>query len=133
MSLTGLLESHGRIWALEILDTYICAVETHVAAVLYPLRDKVFYHLMLTIDGYTFAASQLGHGNAVALPMEAKLDAVVEQPFPFKAVSHTGLPEHVHRALLEYTRANAFLAILPRSQLDDHRVDAMQVQKVREH
>jgi hypothetical protein len=43
------------------------------------------------------------------------------------------LPEHVYRALLEYTRANAFLATLPRSQLDDHRVDAMQVQKVREH
>ena len=127
MALAGLLEMYRRNRALEILDAESGAVEPHVAAAGYSLGNQVFDDLMLAVDGYTFPTRELGHGNAVALPMEANLDAVVEESFPFEAVSHTGLPEHVHRALLEYARANAFLAMLPRAQFDDHRVDAMQV------
>ena len=85
-----LIELHRWIWALEILDDSRLHSRTRtVPPSRYSLRDEVFYHLMLTIDGYTFSAVSRT-GNAVALPVEAELDAMVDEPFPFEAVADTG-------------------------------------------
>ena len=66
-------------------------------------------------------------------PVEAQFDAVMNQPFAPHALAHARFVEQIHRALFEHARADALLHVLARLALDHDRVDALQVEQVREN
>src|SRR5690606_37084918 len=63
---------------------------------------------------------------------EAQLDAVVHQPDLVHARPDLCGVEQIDRALLEHARADPPLDVRPAAPLQDHRLDAVQVQKLRE-
>ena len=64
--------------------------------------------------------------------LEAHLEAGVAQPLAMHARAHAGGVEHIDRALLEHAGADAVLDVLAAVILDDHAVDAAQLQQPRE-
>ena len=68
--------------------------------------------------------------DAVPAPVEAQLEAVVDQALAMQAVGQAGLVEQVDRALLEHAGAHARLDVLAAACLEDHGRDALSRQQV---
>ena len=95
-------------------------------------RDQVLDDLGLAVD-HDAAPGQIAQRDAMALAVELELDPVVHQPLAAHAIAHTGLLEQVDRSLLEDSRPDPVLAVLAAARLEDHRVDALQLQELRQH
>ncbi len=63
---------------------------------------------------------------------EAQFDAVVHESLALHPPAHARLHEQVHRALLENPGPDAMFDVVAAAGLDDHRLDALLVQEVRE-
>ena len=98
-----------------------------------PGVEQVPQDFLLRINGDATAIGQILEVDSMRPPIEAQVDSVVDQPFSLKALAHSGFHEQIDRSLLEQASANSLLAILPCASLDHDRVDAVQMQKVREH
>src|SRR5215218_8627304 len=68
-----------------------------------------------------------------SLPIEPQLDAVVYRPLPGHPVADAYLCEQVHRALLEHPCPDLRLQPLAAAGLYYHRLDALQMQEMREY
>jgi hypothetical protein len=67
----------------------------------------------------------------VAAPVEAQLDAVVDDALAVQALGHAHRAQQVDGALLEHACPDALLDILAAAGLEDDRVDALPMQQVR--
>ena len=63
-------------------------------------------------------------------PVEAQLEAVVDEALAVQALGDAGLVEQVDGRLLEHAGAHARLDVLARARLEHDRLDALQVQQV---
>ncbi len=74
-------------------------------------------------------------GKSIRWPLARKLqlDAVVDQPFAPQPLADADLVQQVDRALLEDAGADPLLDVLAAPVLEDDRVDALEVQQMREH
>ena len=68
----------------------------------------------------------------MAAAVEAKLDAVMHQPFAPQPLADPRARQDVDGALLEHAGAHPAFGVLAAAGLDHHRLDAVQVQQVRE-
>ena len=67
------------------------------------------------------------------LAVEAQLDAVVDEALGVHPLADADLVHQVHRALLEHAGAHALLDVLAVARLEDHGLDAPQLQQPAEH
>jgi hypothetical protein len=58
---------------------------------------------------------------------------MVDEPVPTHPVPHAGLGHQVDGPLLQDARLDGLLDVVAGAQVDDDRVDAAQVQQVRQH
>ena len=96
--------------------------------------DEVLHHLVLAIDGHAAPAGELGEIDAVALALEAQLDAVMDEPLALHALadarSRSGGRAPIARCTPARMRSSTYCA---RARLEDHELDALEMQKMREH
>ena len=65
-------------------------------------------------------------------PVEAQLEAVVDEALAVQALGQAGLVEQVDRPLLEHSGAHARLDVVAAAGLEYHRLDALAVEQVRQ-
>jgi hypothetical protein len=68
----------------------------------------------------------------VALAAETELNAVMDQTDLTHPLADLGLVQQVDRSLLEHAGADPALHVLPAAALQDDRLDALQMQQLRE-
>ena len=123
-------EADARPLALEVVQRDVVDLEAQLAAGLQPRGDEVLDHLLLAVDGDRPPAGELGEVDAVPAPVEAQLEAVVDEALAVQALGDAGRVEQVDGRLLEHAGAHARLDVLARARLEDDRLDAPQVQQV---
>ena len=84
----------------------------------------------MTIDA---AVRQLAERDAVPLARELQRDAVVHDALAAHPLADAGGVQQVDGALLQHAGADAGLDVLAAASLEHHRLDAGQVQQLREH
>ena len=94
---------------------------------------QILDHFMLGIDGDAFPAGQLLEVNAMAAPVEAQLNSVVNKAFALHPLTHTHLGEQVDRALFQHAGAHTLFHILPAAVLDYDGFDSLQVEELGKH
>src|SRR5829696_5263951 len=132
MVLTVLPIADGRLLRLEIMQAYGFGLEQNLRVCVEPGADEVLDDLMLAIQHDT-PAGEVAQWDTVSLPVESQLDALMYRPLPVHTLANTRLPQQVDRALLEHARPDLRLQPLAAAKLYYHRLDAPQVQKVREY
>jgi hypothetical protein len=103
-----------------------------LSAVGEPPRDQVLHQLLLAVDGHALA-DQLAEIDIVQGAAEGEIDAVVEHAFTLHARADAGLDEKVARPLLDQSGADAAFDVVAAAVLQDHAIDALEVEEVREH
>jgi hypothetical protein len=93
--------------------------------------EQVLHDLLLAVD-HDRAADQAGEVDPVAAALVAQLDPLVDGALAVHALADPGLAQRVHRALLEHARAHALHHVVAVARLEHDRLDALQVQQVRE-
>ena len=119
---------------VEVVDADVADLEQERRARGEPcLRSRSFDDLCLAVDGDRPPPVSSLSGDAVALAVEAELDAVMDETLALQALADARLDEQVDRALLEHARADALLDVVAAAALEDDRLDALAVEQVREH
>ena len=95
--------------------------------------DQVFQHLVLGVDGDVLAAGEAGEVDAVAVSVDAQLEAAMLEALAGEAVAEAGLHHEVDGALFEHTGADGRLDGGAGAVFDDDAVDAFEVEEVGEH
>ena len=108
-------------------------LEVQRQAGLQPRADQVLDDLLLAVDRDRAAAGEVAQRDPVALAAEPQLDAVVHEPLAMHPLAEADLVHQVHRRLLEHARAHALLHVLAVARLEDHRLDAPQLEQPAEH
>ena len=97
-----------------------------VAAGVQARGDEVLDHLLLAVDRDRPPAGELGEVDAVPAPVEAQLEAVVDEALAVQALGDAGLVEQVDRrparARPARTRASTYSRA---ARLEDDRLDAL--------
>ena len=88
---------------------------------------------MLGVNRNAASAGELAEVDAVAASAESQLDAVVHQALAPHSIAQAGFIQQVDGALLQHAGPDTLLDVLPAPGLDHHRLDALQVQQVRQH
>ena len=86
---------------------------------------------MLRIDRDR-AAGELGERNAMTAACEAKDDAFVHEALALQALADAAVDEKIDRSLLQHAGADRGFDFLPAARFDHDRVDAAEMQQVRE-
>ena len=95
--------------------------------------DQVLDELGLAVDDDRPPVCEVAQRDPVPLACELQLDAVVDEALALEAISGFCLDQEVDDALLDHARTDARLDVLAAPVFEDHRVDALAVQKVTEH
>ena len=126
-------EQDTRPLRLEVLDADVVHLEEQRAPGLEPRRDQILDDLGLAVDVDRLAAGELAHVDPVALAVELQLDARVDEALAAQALPDACVGEEVDDALLEHAGADARLDVLAAAVLEDHRLDPVEVEQLREH
>jgi hypothetical protein len=116
---------------LEVGDRDVVDLEQQRPAGVEPRLDQILDDLGLAVDDDRLPG-QLVERDAMTLAVELELDAVVDDSLALHPLAHPRLGEQVGGSLLEDAGADPRLYILAGAALDHHRVDALEVQEVRE-
>ena len=116
----------------EVMDADVGRLEQDLAAIGEPPVDQILHHLLLAIDGHALA-DELAEIDVVQGPAEAEIDAVVEHAFALHARARADLHQEVARPLLDQSGADATLDIVTAAVLQHDRLDARQMQEMRQH
>jgi hypothetical protein len=114
------------------MQTDIVDLEQDLSAIGEPFRHEVLDHLLLPVDGDALA-HQFTKVDVVERAIETEMDAVVGQPLALHALADAGVDQQIARPLLDQAGADAALDIVAVAVLDDDGLDALEMQKVREH
>jgi len=117
-------ERGGRISALRATDPDLAA---RVEADFHQVLDD----LVLRIDRDR-AAGEFGERNAMTAACEAKDDAFVHEALALQALADAAVDEKIDRSLLQHAGADRGFDFLPAARFDHDRVDAAEMQQVRE-
>ena len=131
LRLAVLAEADPGAVAGEIVDGHVLGLEHDLAARGETGVDQILGHLGLTVHGHGLAGER-AEIDAVPPAAEAQLDAVVHQADRAHPLANLRLIEQVDRALLEHARANPPLHVFTAAALQDHRVDALEMQELGE-
>src|SRR5438034_607744 len=126
-------EADQREVRVDLGDLDVVDLEVQRPTRLESRGDQVFDHFLLTVDGDPPAAGQGGEVDPVALTGELDLDPVVNEPFPSEPLANADLVQQVDRSLLEHTGPDPVLNVLAAAVFEHDRVDALQMQKLRQH
>ena len=121
-----------RAVGLDIVDAHVIRLEQDAPARGKARCDQVLHDFLLCVHRDRAPAGQCWEIDAVATPAEAQLDAVVYQSLAPHAIAHAALVEEVNRALLQHPGAHAVLAVLAAAELQHDRLDAGEMQQMRE-
>src|SRR5262249_23204549 len=116
----------------EIVHAHVLDLEQYLATVGEAAGNEILHDFLLAINGYTLA-DQLAKIDVMQRAAEAEADAVMRQPFPLHALANADLDQKIARPLLDQAGADAALDVIATAVLQDDRVDACKVQKMREH
>ena len=116
---------------LQLVHGNVLDLEQERLARLEPRADQVLDDLRLPVDDDRLAG-QRREVDPMALAVELQLDAPVDDPLALHTHADAGVAEEVGGALLQHPRANAMLDVLAAPVLEDDRVDALEVEQVRE-
>ena len=94
--------------------------------------DQVSDDFVLPVDRDCLAASEFGHVDAMASPVEADVDPFVPQPAAFAALRRRRSRQQIDGALLEHAGSHAIDHVLAIAVFDDDRVDAVEMEQVAE-
>src|SRR5262249_54442728 len=97
-----------------------------------PRLDQVLHDLRLAVDHDRLARQRL-EVEVVPLAGELQVDAAVDDSLPLHALADARVAEEAGGSLLEHPRADPRLDVLATAVLEHDRVDAFQVEQVREH
>ncbi len=125
-------EGDLRTRPLDPLGHDVGDLEEDLPALGQPGRDQVLDHLLLAVHGDRPPRHQLLERDPVALPAEPQLDAVMDQALAQHPLPRAGADEGVHGALLQDAGPHPMLNVIAAAGLQDHRLDAAQVQEVGE-
>src|SRR5215831_9749022 len=92
---------------VQAVDGGGLGIEQNLATSLELEANQVLDDLLLAVDGDRPAAAELGQRDAMALALEAQLDAVVDESFAQQALAGAGLHQEVDGALFEDPRLDA--------------------------
>ena len=130
--LAVVLKVNARRLAIEIVDANATRLEQNLSTGLQPRLNEIFHHFVLRVNGYGAPAGQLVHIDAVALPVKAQLDAVMDQSLTAHALAHARGVQQIHGALFEDAGANAIFDILARLRFHYDGLDPFQMEQVRQ-
>ena len=94
--------------------------------------DEVLDDLLLAVDRDRPAVGEPAEVDAVALAVEAQLEAAVDERLAVQTVAEAGVGEQLDRALLQDARADPVLDVLAAAVLEHDRRDPLEVEEVRE-
>ena len=123
---------HERLLRFDLLDPDVFHLEQQRLLGAEPRLDQVLHDLGLPVDRDRLAASERRHVDPVPLAGELQLDASVHEPFARHPLPHACLDEEIDDALLEHPGPNPGLDVLAAPVLQDHRLDALQMQQLGE-
>jgi len=72
------------------------------------------------------------HIDAMPAAREAQFDAVMHQAFAPQTLADARLGEQIHRALLQYARANSLFGMFAGLSFDDHGINSFEMEQERE-
>ena len=132
LACAAVIEADRGCLLVEIGEPRVARLEQNGSAGFDPRRDQVLQHLVLGVERDRLSASQLGQIDAMATAPEAKLDPMMHRTLALHALTYTGSPEQIDRALLEHAGAKCGLDCIATAVLEHDRLDAVDVQQVRE-
>ena len=121
-----------RTVGLEVVHRDVRRLEVEISTGLEAETDQVLDDLGLTVDDDRPSVGEVAQRDAVPFTCELQFDAVVHEALAQHALARAGRDEEVDDRLLEDAGADACLDVLAAPILQDHRVDALQVQEVSE-
>ena len=108
----------ARVVILDTLDRRRLGLEPDLATVHQALRDQVLDHFLLAVDRDPLAG-QAAEIDAVLLPGEAQLDAVVREAFADHALAHAGRGEQIGRSLFQDAGSHPALDVVSATPFED--------------
>ncbi len=115
-------EPDRRLLGLDPVHRGVGHPEPDVAPVAQTLGDQVDEHLVLGVDRHRPPTRELGQVDPVQPALERQVDPVMDEPVAHQPVPQPGLPQQIHRALLQDPRLDRLLDRLPRLDVDHHRL-----------
>src|SRR5579864_1497285 len=95
--------------------------------------DQILDDFVLGVDGDGFSAGEAAQVDAMAAPVEAEFDTVMEEGLALEAFADTRFDHQVDGALFEEAGAQPRFDIFAGANFEDDRLDALQVEEMREH
>ena len=118
--------------SLEVMNGDVGRLEQDLPAIGESARNQVLDHLLLAVDGDALP-DQLLEIDVVQRAVEAEVDAVVEQALALQPLADAGIDQEVARPVLDQPGADAALDIGAAAVLQDDRLDAFEMQEMRQH
>jgi hypothetical protein len=106
-------------------------LEQHLPAGREPGRHQVFDHLLLPVHRDR-ATGEVGERDAVVLAVEAQRQPVVRQALAVHPLPQPDLAQQLGGGVLEHPGPYPLLDVVAAARLQHHRLDAGQVQQVRQ-
>jgi hypothetical protein len=128
----AMTEANFRICSGDVVQTDVIDLKKNLATISKSLCDQILDDLLLAIDGDALA-DQLAKVDLVERAVETEMNAIVREPLALHALAHTGVDQEIARPLLDQPGADAALDIVAAAILNDDGVDALEMQKMREH
>src|ERR1700733_4592024 len=88
---------------------------------------------MLGIDDHTLTASKFAKVDAMTSAVESKLNSSVKKSLALQPFTDTGLHQQSRSSLLQLPGADPFLDAFAAGDFQDHGLDALKMQEMREH
>src|SRR5271168_3000953 len=124
------MEADMRRGALQAADAYVRHIEEDLRAGREPRRDQIAHEFVLPVDGDGLSPGELREVDVMALAAETQVNPVMDETFPLHALADAGLRQQLRRAVLQHTRADAALAVIPAAVFDLHGPDAALMEQV---
>src|SRR5262249_10510618 len=108
-----------RLRGFDAGEPHVAHAEEDLAVRVEAPLDEVLDHFMLRIERHALAREPL-EVDAVAAPVEAQLDPLVDRALARHALSGADALQEIRRALLEQARADRAFDLLAAAVLDHH-------------
>ena len=124
-------KAQARRLGRDVVQRDAAHVEQDLPVGLDPRADQVLHHFLLAVDD-DGAAGESGEIDAVTAAAEAQLDSMVREAFALQALADAGFDQKIDGALLQHAGAHTVLDVFAVATLDHDRVDAREMQQMRQ-
>src|SRR5215218_9920549 len=121
-----------RRWSIQVAQAGGRRPDVYLPSRLQPGGVEILDDLLLPVDPDLTSASKLGKVDPVAATTELQVYAVVDGPLVVHPLSDARLLEQFGRSVLEHPGPDRRLYHFAAPELEHHRLDAFQMQEVRE-